>query len=129
MARAQILIVEDDEDIQEIYREMLAGAFDADLCQKYNGKEGIDAVLAHKPDLILLDLLMPVMNGEEFLKNLRNGMNMQDVPVIICSVNQTLAQKLKDDKQANAVLPKLFSRKELIAVIANIVPTLTRTSE
>ena len=59
--------------------------------QQYNGKDGLDAVNQNKTDLVILDLLMPVMNGEEFLKNFRHVLNIKDVPVIICSVNQTLA--------------------------------------
>ncbi|MCA9395633.1 MAG: response regulator [Candidatus Omnitrophica bacterium] len=114
------LIVEDDEDIQEIYKEMLSHAFDADIEQQYNGLNGINAVKKRKPEFIILDLLMPVMSGDQFLAELRDVLNIQDVPVLVCSVNQTLAHKLLSEKKANAVLPKLFKESELIEVVTRL---------
>jgi len=121
MAKKLVLIVEDDEDIQEIYKEMLLSTFDVDLEQRYDGKEGIESVKRRRPDLIILDLLMPVMNGEEFLKELRHGLNHKDVPVIVCSVNQSLAHKLYSRGEAEAVLPKLFLRKDLESVVGGFL--------
>lgn len=115
-----ILIVEDDEDIQEIYKEMLSHAFDAEIGQQYNGLEGIKAIKQRRPAFIILDLLMPIMSGEEFLLELRDSLNIIDIPVLICSVNQTLAYKLLALKKANAVLPKLFKEAELVAVVTQL---------
>jgi len=117
MDKKLILIVEDDEDIQAIYKDMVLGTFDVDLVQSLNGREGVEAVKAREPDMIILDLLMPVMSGEEFLKELRGPMNLTDVPVVICSVNQTLANQLLKQKKADAVLPKLFQQEELLATV------------
>lgn len=114
------LIVEDDEDIQEIYKEMLSHAFDVEIEQQYNGLNGINAVKKRKPEFIILDLLMPVMSGDQFLAELRDVLNIQDVPVLVCSVNQTLAHKLLSEKKANAVLPKLFKESELIEVVTRL---------
>jgi CheY-like chemotaxis protein len=123
-----VLIVEDDEDIQAIYREMLEMTFELEVRQAFNGKEGVDAVNEKRPDLIVLDLLMPVMNGEEFLKELRYGMNIKDIPVIICSVNQNLAQRLHKQKDAEAVLPKLFLQKDLDALLVKFLDLQPKSS-
>ncbi|MBF0253799.1 MAG: response regulator [Candidatus Omnitrophica bacterium] len=112
-----ILIVEDDEDIQEIYKEMLLHTFEVQVEQRFNGREGLEAVKVRKPDLVILDLLMPVMNGEEFLKEFRFKLGIRDVPVVICSVNQVLAHRLQGDGLAEAVLPKLFMEKDLVETV------------
>ncbi len=112
-----ILIVEDDEDIQNIYREIVEDNFDVTIHQCYNGQEGLDALKKIKPDFIILDILMPVMNGDEFLNILRTELLLTDIPVVICSVNQTLAGQLLNQKKANAVLPKLFKAEQLMQTI------------
>lgn len=116
-----ILIVEDDEDIQNIYKEILGAHFDVRLTQTYDGREGLQAARKEKPDLILLDILMPIMSGDEFLKEFRNTLGVRDVPVIVCSVNQTLAQKLHSDKLADAVMPKYFAQKDLIDLVTRFL--------
>lgn len=113
----EILIVEDDEDIQEIYKRMIEDTFDGvEIVQRLNGAEGLKAVNEKKPQLILLDLLMPVMNGEEFLANLRHKLKLTEIPVVICSVNQSLAHRLLKQKEADAVLPKVFSLDDLVKI-------------
>lgn len=115
--RKGILIVEDDEDIQEIYKRMIEDTFEGiEVVQRLNGAEGLKAVNEHRPQLILLDLLMPVMNGEEFLSNLRHKLKLTDIPVVICSVNQSLAHRLLKQKEADAVLPKVFSLEDLVKI-------------
>lgn len=126
--KKHILIVEDDEDIQEIYKEILEHHFEVRLTQTYNGQEGLAAVRREKPDLIILDILMPVMNGDEFLREFRQTLDIRDVPVIVCSVNQTLANKLHADRMANAVMPKLFTQKDLITLVTRLLDIRPRTA-
>jgi len=122
-----VLIVEDDEDIQDIYKDMILESFDVDLAQSYDGKQGLEVVAKRRPDFIILDLLMPVMDGETFLKELRNSLNLKDIPVVVCSVNQTLAHKLLNEKSVEAVLPKLFMQKDLIAVVTQFLSITPKT--
>jgi len=122
-----VLIVEDDEDIQDIYKDMILESFDVDLAQSYDGKQGLEVVAKRRPDFIILDLLMPVMDGETFLKELRNSLNLKDIPVVVCSVNQTLAHKLLTEKSVEAVLPKLFMQKDLIAVVTQFLSITPKT--
>ena len=63
----QVLIVEDEQLLNEAYSRVLSAA-NISLLRAYNGKEALDLLKEHKPDIILLDLRMPVMDGIEFLK-------------------------------------------------------------
>ena len=78
----KIAIVEDDQAISQMYRFK----FEADgyiVETAGNGKDGLDMVKAFNPDIILLDLMMPIMTGEEMLKKLRDSSWGKDTKVII----------------------------------------------
>ena len=128
MEKKFVLIVEDDEDIQDIYKDMMMESFDVDIAQSFNGKEALEEVDKRKPDLVILDLLMPVMDGETFLGRLREDLKLTQIPVVVCSVNQTLAHKLLNQKSVEAVLPKLFMQKDLVAVVTQFLHIQPKTS-
>lgn len=65
---ASILIVEDDKDLNQAYQMILTKEGHR-VASAYNGEEALEAVKDQTPDLILLDLLMPIMGGLDFLKN------------------------------------------------------------
>ena len=78
----KIAIIEDDPVINQMYRmKFEADGFDVQLAD--NGKRGVAMVEQFKPDLILLDLQMPQMNGEEALTEIRGEEWGKDIPVII----------------------------------------------
>jgi|SRR3989344_4258296 len=79
---AKILIVEDDNLLLKMYSRKLSGS-GYEVKEAVNGQEGLDAALSEKPDLILLDIRMPVMTGLEMLKALRKNEWGKSVPVII----------------------------------------------
>lgn len=79
----KILIIEDNKDLQDIYRH----SFEKDgyiVVTKDNGQDGFDAIATDLPDVILLDLMMPGVNGFEFLQKLK-GIEGVSIPVIVCS--------------------------------------------
>lgn len=78
----KIAIIEDDPTISQMYRmKFEADGFDVQLAD--NGRTGVKLVEAFKPDLILLDMQMPEMNGVTALKEIRKNDWGKDVPVII----------------------------------------------
>lgn len=79
---ARILIIEDDEILVEMY-EAKFKMEGFEVHRALNGKEGLEILKKEKPDLILLDILMPEMNGFEFLKNIKKEPNYHSVPVIL----------------------------------------------
>jgi len=80
----KLLIVEDDKSIRDLYEIKLNHAGFTVFTAEDGGK-GWDAAQKELPDLILLDIMMPVMNGFEVLKKLRNNKDTKDIPVIILS--------------------------------------------
>jgi DNA-binding response OmpR family regulator len=79
---ARILIIEDDEILVEMYEaKFKMEGFEVE--KALNGKDGLELLKKDKPDLILLDILMPEMNGFEFLKNIKKEPSYHSVPVIL----------------------------------------------
>lgn len=93
-----ILFAEDDEFMAEIYLVKLKKeGFDVERAE--NGQEVLDKARTRKPDIILLDLIMPVKNGFETLKELKSDPGLKDVTVIVFS---SLSQE-KDMKEVMAL--------------------------
>ncbi len=80
-----ILIVEDQPGFRRIYRDILESEGYAVLTAE-DGEKGLDLARFHRPDLVLLDLGLPRMNGYEVLRKIREDVSMDKVKVIIFSV-------------------------------------------
>lgn len=84
MAKRCVLIVEDDPSIQNLYRTKLENS-GFEVLTGNNGVEGLQAMEKKTPDIVLLDVMMPVMNGFEMLKKMRDKKEWEELPVIILS--------------------------------------------
>lgn len=90
----KIVIIEDDRAINQMYR-MKFEAHDFDVRIAYDGKSGIELVKAFKPDIVLLDLQMPEMTGDEVLRLIRRDAKIKDLKVII--LTNTSAEEAPSD--------------------------------
>lgn len=77
-----ILLVDDDLTLREMYEERLK-AEGYNITQATNGEEALEKLKDSKPDIILLDIMMPKVNGFDVLKELKANSEMKDIPVII----------------------------------------------
>jgi len=116
MSRKKVMIVEDDEDLHLLYSLYLQGQ-DFDVVQAFNGEQGLELVEKENPDLIILDMIMPVMDGETFFVTLRTERNRLDVPVIIASVNDRIPQRMYDLGNIFTTLKKPFTIETLLSHI------------
>jgi len=88
-----ILIVEDDEVNVAILTEILGGAYELHIAR--NGNDGVKMAKSILPDLILLDVLMPVMNGYEVITILKNTPSTKDIPIVFA----TSLDKTEDERK------------------------------
>ncbi len=80
----KVLIIEDDEPILKLYETKLSKeGFDVSVAR--DGKEGIERAKNMKPEIIMLDLMMPIMNGFEAIKILKKDKDTKDIPVVFLS--------------------------------------------
>jgi len=82
--KQKILMIEDDIFLRKLYRDQLVSA-GYDFAEATNGKEGVGKVLVEKPDFILLDLMLPLMNGFDVLAEIKNNPATKHIPVIVLS--------------------------------------------
>jgi CheY-like chemotaxis protein len=86
LSRLTVLYVEDDEMTRELYSLFLSSIV-GELITANNGAEGLDAYHKHQPDIIITDIMMPVMDGLEMLKQIR--ISNTTIPVIVLSALET----------------------------------------
>jgi CheY-like chemotaxis protein len=80
----RVLIIEDDPSLREVIAELLEDV-GYEVAQARNGLEGLDEASHHRPDLILLDLMMPAMNGWQFRAAQKEDAALATIPVIVMS--------------------------------------------
>jgi len=83
--KARILIIEDEPGFRLIYRSVLE-AHGYGVMEAQNGSQGLEMVKKEKPDLVLLDLILPEMNGYKVLQKIREDKEIKHTPVIVFSV-------------------------------------------
>ena len=77
----RILVIEDQEDNRTILRDLLPSA-DFEVIEALNGQEGVDMAEAEKPDLILMDIQLPVLDGYEATRRIKGNPALQAIPII-----------------------------------------------
>jgi CheY-like chemotaxis protein len=114
--KKKILVIDDEADIREIVRIYLEEE-GCEVIEASNGQEGILKAQAERPDLIVLDIMLPGINGFEVAKHLKDDPNTQDIPVIILSV---LAQDSQYRQGILDYISKPFRQEELVATVRRI---------
>src|SRR5688572_27744750 len=114
-----ILIVDDELIVRQLFERVLQGE-GHEVIVAANGREGLTAMGQRTPDLVLLDLLMPVMDGMSFLKSMRRRPEWEAVPVIVISgvMDRHQVLKVKELGVADYMLKTGFSMGDLRARIA-----------
>ena len=117
MSKAKVAIIEDDHIISQMYRmKFESNGYEIEVAS--NGQAGIDLVKRFKPDIILLDLKMPGMNGDECLKEIRKADWGKNIPVIILT-NISLEESpkaLQGLDIANYILKAESTPKQVVAI-------------
>src|SRR5437870_3635113 len=111
-AKPKVLIVEDNPDVRRLYAIGLnQRGFEVKLAA--NGAEAVERVAAERPDVILLDWVMPLMDGGEVLSKLREATS-SDIPVIVVS-GQPQPEQSQGDPRIHSWLTKPITIDELVA--------------
>ena len=114
--KAKILVIEDNADTRRFLNVMLSREFEVALAD--NGIEGIDLAKVFQPELIVLDVVMPKLNGYDTCQKLKADPVTRHIPVIFLSgKNTTLEITYGLSMGADDYLPKPFDHKELLARI------------
>ncbi len=126
MQKRTILIIDDEVDALTLLSRAIGTMFD--LVTKHDGNEALKWLQAgNVPDLILTDVMMPNMDGAEFIKILRSSKSHRHTPIIVISANNDVRTRIKFlQLGANDYLGKPVHPEELVLRINNIFKLLSR---
>ncbi len=114
--RKKILIVDDEPQIRQLLEEFLTDLFLVNIAS--NGKEAVHMAKTHKPDVILMDIMMPEMDGVTAVQKLRLDANTRHIPVLMLTAANTSSERIRAfDLGADDFISKPFEIEELISRI------------
>jgi two-component system cell cycle response regulator DivK len=118
----RILVVEDQEDNRRIIRDLLMSA-GYELIEALDGAEGVRLAESERPDLILMDIQLPVLDGHEATRQIKQNPELRHIPIIVV----TSYALSGDDQKAMAAgsdgyVAKPFSPRQLLATIRKFLP-------
>jgi two-component system cell cycle response regulator DivK len=117
-----ILVVEDQEDNRRILRDLLTSA-GFELIEATTGEEGVRLAKTRRPDLILMDIQMPVLDGYEATRQIKAVAELQPIPIIVVTSYALSGDDAKARAAgADAYVAKPFSPRELLAKIRQFLP-------
>ena len=118
-----ILIVEDDPDSLRLTRRLLQISGYTTI-EATDGKQGVELAKARRPDLILMDIMMPEMDGYTACDAIKTDKATSEIPVVmLTAMGYELNKKLAEKMGADGYITKPFTREELLDVINQFLPT------
>ena len=119
----RILVVEDQEDNRIILRRLLSNA-GYELIEAVNGEDGVALALSTRPDLILMDIQLPVMDGYEATRRIKSNAELKSIPVIAVTSYALSGDEAKARAAGcDAYVAKPFSPRQLLAKVREYLPT------
>lgn len=120
-AALQVLLVDDFEDAREMYTFAFADA-GVDVEHAVDGEHALFKALTHPPDVVVMDLAMPTLDGWEATKRMKAHPRMAHVPIVVLTGQvEPDALRRAHDAGADAVLTKPCSPEALLAVVRSVV--------
>ena len=118
----RILVVEDQEDNRQILRDLLSNA-GYDMVEAEDGQQALEAVTRQRPDLILMDIQLPIMDGYEATRRIKADPALKTIPIIVVT---SYALSGDEDKAraagCDAYVTKPYSPRALLAKIREDLP-------
>ena len=117
----RILVVEDHEDNRQILRDLLASA-GYEMIEAGNGEDGVAAAASERPDLILMDIQLPILDGYEATRQIKANPALSAIPIIVVT-----SYALSGDEEkartagCDAYVAKPYSPRQLLARIRDFL--------
>jgi len=118
---SKVLVVEDSVAQREMMKDLLEGS-GLDVTIASDGIEALQLLQGSVPDLVLLDIVMPKMNGYEVCRRIKTNLKTQDLPVVMCSAKGEEFDRYWGMKQgADAYIAKPFQPTELVGTVKQLL--------
>jgi two-component system, cell cycle response regulator DivK len=118
----RILVVEDQLDNRQILRDLL-GSVGYEMSEAENGQAAVDMVAREPPDLILMDIQLPVMDGYEATRRIKSDPKTQSIPIIVVTSYALSGDETKArEAGCDAYITKPYSPRQLLAKVKEFLP-------
>ena len=118
----RILVVEDQEDNRQILRDLL-GSVGYEMMEAWDGEAAVAAAKQHHPDLILMDIQMPLMDGYEATRRIKADPALKSIPIIVVTSYALSGDEGKArDAGCDAYITKPYSPRQLLAKVKEFLP-------
>lgn len=116
----KVCIVEDDQLIREMYQLALENdGFRVFIAS--DGEEGLEVIRANKPDIALIDILMPVMDGITLMQKMDEDPELRNIPVIVISNNKDQSTIEKTKKSRFYLLKAFYTPKKVVGLVREVL--------
>jgi signal transduction histidine kinase/DNA-binding response OmpR family regulator len=123
-----LLVIEDNSELREFISNILGANYQ--VMEAANGEEGLALGLSRIPDLVITDLMMPLMNGYQVCAGLKANEKTSHIPILMLTAKADTDSRIAGlEVQADAYLSKPFDQRELIATIENLISLRRRLQE
>ncbi len=122
----KILVIDDEPEITEIIKSFLSGA-GYDVLIENSSVMGVEKAKLYKPDMILLDIMMPVMDGYEVCANIKRDMELSNIPILFLTgkdANEDAGRSFKSG--ADLFIKKPFSCERLLQLVKMVLMSVAR---
>lgn len=125
---AQLLLVDDEPGLREAVKDYLQeSGFRVQVAS--NAYEGWELLQQNLPDLVISDIMMPQVDGYQFLKQMRDDPRFQNLPVVFLTAKGMTTDRIQGYQAGvDAYLPKPFDPDELVAIVENLLARRTTTA-
>lgn len=126
--KCNLLLVEDNEELLQLMTKLLSAEYNIHTAK--DGKEGIESIKQHEIDLIVSDVMMPVMDGIEFCKFIKGNFDTSHIPIILLTAKKQEEDRVEAyESGADGFISKPFSLSVLHARIENLLSTRERMTK
>jgi DNA-binding response OmpR family regulator len=122
-----VLIAEDDPDIAELLRQVLSSRLDVATEVVANGALVVDSLVTRRPDLLILDIDLPGLNGLDVFDLVRNDRIWQGVPILFLTAMPEMAAKANAPTGVHEVMAKPFDIEDLLARVDRLIDGKKKT--
>jgi CheY-like chemotaxis protein len=120
--QARVLVVDDDAAIRRMIVASLRREGSYAFSEAANGKDALDLMRGEHPDVVVLDLMMPILSGWDVLRERSHDASIRKIPVILVSANRDPEIATAVDSGICAFLPKPFDIAALSALVRSCIP-------
>jgi CheY-like chemotaxis protein len=119
--RKEVLIVDDEQSVRLLVKKFLSD--DYTVIEASDGQKAVDVARSQKPDIILMDIMMPTMDGLTACSEIKRNASTSKIPIIMLTgVDYELNKRLCKELGASAYITKPFSLQELLDIVSKFLP-------